>query len=338
VGKVGIIANPASGKDVRRLVASASVMDNVEKTNQIKRIILGMDSTGVEEVLIMPDYFNFGGRIIPQLATRKVRARLTLLDMPVSSKGDDSMLAAKMMEDLGAGCIVTLGGDGTNRAVAKGSCAIPLIPISTGTNNVFPTLVEATTAGMAAGIVAREVVERDSVVKRHKRLVVVKNGRETDMALVDVVVLDQLFTGSRAVWGTDDILQIICTRAEPKNMGLSSIAGSVQPVGPWDPRGVHVKIGEGQWRVRAAIVPGLFTEVGIERLEILLPGESIALARREAMVALDGERELTLHPLDEVRVRLQLDGPPVVDVDKALTEAASKGFFIVKGPGQNEPA
>lgn len=42
------------------------------------------------------------------------------------------------MAERGARCIVTLGGDGTNRAVAKESGAIPLVPISTGTNNVFP--------------------------------------------------------------------------------------------------------------------------------------------------------------------------------------------------------
>ncbi|MDI9377286.1 MAG: ATP-NAD kinase, partial [Synergistota bacterium] len=30
---VGIIANPASGKDIRRLVAHGSVFDNIEKVN-----------------------------------------------------------------------------------------------------------------------------------------------------------------------------------------------------------------------------------------------------------------------------------------------------------------
>ena len=30
---IGIIANPASGKDIRRLVAYGSVFDNAEKTN-----------------------------------------------------------------------------------------------------------------------------------------------------------------------------------------------------------------------------------------------------------------------------------------------------------------
>jgi predicted polyphosphate/ATP-dependent NAD kinase len=55
MSKVGIIANPASGKDIRRLVAYASIMDNNEKTNQLRRLIMGIDAAGVDEILIMPD-------------------------------------------------------------------------------------------------------------------------------------------------------------------------------------------------------------------------------------------------------------------------------------------
>ena len=41
---VGIIANPASGKDIRRLVAHASVFDNNEKINIVRRVLLGLDA------------------------------------------------------------------------------------------------------------------------------------------------------------------------------------------------------------------------------------------------------------------------------------------------------
>ncbi|HEY8875633.1 MAG TPA: hypothetical protein VIM32_03140 [Desulfosporosinus sp.] len=40
----GIIANPASGKDIRRLVAHATVFDNQEKVNLIRRILLGLQA------------------------------------------------------------------------------------------------------------------------------------------------------------------------------------------------------------------------------------------------------------------------------------------------------
>ena len=41
VSRVGIIANPASGKDIRRLVAHGSTFDNNEKTNIVRRVLLG---------------------------------------------------------------------------------------------------------------------------------------------------------------------------------------------------------------------------------------------------------------------------------------------------------
>ena len=41
---VGIIANPASGKDIRRLIAHGSVFDNQEKVNIVRRVMLGFAS------------------------------------------------------------------------------------------------------------------------------------------------------------------------------------------------------------------------------------------------------------------------------------------------------
>ena len=52
---VGIIANPASGKDIRRLIASGMTVSNPEKRNIIIRMIKAMDALGVERVEIMPD-------------------------------------------------------------------------------------------------------------------------------------------------------------------------------------------------------------------------------------------------------------------------------------------
>ncbi|MDQ2682406.1 MAG: ATP-NAD kinase, partial [Chloroflexota bacterium] len=54
---IGIIANPASGKDIRRLVAHASVFDNNEKINIVRRALLAMDAIGVETVWHLPDTY-----------------------------------------------------------------------------------------------------------------------------------------------------------------------------------------------------------------------------------------------------------------------------------------
>ena len=42
VSPVGIVVNPASGKDIRRLVAKASVFDNQEKRAIVRRAITGV--------------------------------------------------------------------------------------------------------------------------------------------------------------------------------------------------------------------------------------------------------------------------------------------------------
>ena len=48
---VGIVANPASGKDVRRLVARASVFDNQEKQAIVKRALAGIFAVPAQGVI-----------------------------------------------------------------------------------------------------------------------------------------------------------------------------------------------------------------------------------------------------------------------------------------------
>ena len=64
---IGIIANPASGKDIRRLVAYGSVFDNAEKTNIVKRILIALDALQVRDVFIMPDSFGIGRRAMEDI-------------------------------------------------------------------------------------------------------------------------------------------------------------------------------------------------------------------------------------------------------------------------------
>ena len=55
MSRVGIIANPAAGKDIRRIVAQGRFVPNHEKVNILKRVLAGLDAVGVERVLFMPD-------------------------------------------------------------------------------------------------------------------------------------------------------------------------------------------------------------------------------------------------------------------------------------------
>jgi len=183
--KVGIIANPASGKDIRRLVSYATVISNTEKTDIVKRVILGLNSTGVDEVLIMPDYYGLGIRALDALNHHPLSSKITILNFEIEGTQEDSIQAAQIMRESGVDCIVTLGGDGTNRVVSKTCGAVPLIPISTGTNNVFPVMNEGTTAGMTAGILARKVLDESKVTTIMKKLKLMEGGKEKDLALID---------------------------------------------------------------------------------------------------------------------------------------------------------
>jgi len=326
--KVGIIANPASGKDIRRLVAYADIVDNREKVNLIRRIILGIDSTGVDEILMMPDYYSLGEKALSGLKRARLKAKIRALDMPVSGTQNDSTRAMRLMKEQGVNCTVTLGGDGTNRAVAKGDCTIPVVPVSTGTNNVFPVMVEATTAGITAGIIAQDIVNIEEVTYKHKRLIINKNGKEVDMALVDVVVLEQPFVGARAVWKMSEVKEIICTRAEPGSIGLSSIGGGISPVEPRDDFGLYIRLGNGSITTRAAVLPGMIQEISISSYRKIDIDEMIDLNSEPCLIALDGERELIKRASDKIMVKLQKDGPLVVDIARTIKTAVSTGFFI----------
>ena len=54
-GGIGIVANPASARDIRRLVAAGSVVTTHTKVNMLARVLSGVGSVGVHWVLSMTD-------------------------------------------------------------------------------------------------------------------------------------------------------------------------------------------------------------------------------------------------------------------------------------------
>ncbi len=237
---VGIIANPAASKDIRRLVAQGRVVPDWEKVNIVRRVLLGLQAVGIQRVLAMPDSSHLGERARDD---GHLSIELDLLQMSAYYTENDTVRAAGLMEGLGVDCLVTLGGDGTNRAVAKGCASIPIVAVSTGTNNVFPTMVEGTLAGLVAGLVAqgRLNLERVSVVS--KRLEVYVDGEYRDMALVDVALSKERFVATRAIWDIDTIYEVFLTRAEPASIGLSSVGARLQPVSLTDDGGLYYCLG-----------------------------------------------------------------------------------------------
>ncbi len=314
---IGMIANPVAGHDIRRLVGLASVVPNYEKAAIVRRVLAGLAAVGVAEVLYLPDPAGIVRTALDGLAPG-VRARP--LEMKIEGTAEDSTQAARLLAAAGVGAIVTLGGDGTNRAVAAGSGDVPLVAISTGTNNVFPTMIDGTVAGVAAGLVATGAVDRGQVVKRAKVVQVDADGI-LESALVDAAVCLDRFVGARAIWDPSRITVIVLARTEPWAVGLSSIGGQLSPIGVDEPAGLYVEIGSGP-RVRAVIAPGLVLEVPIRSYRRLALEEVVELPVG-GTIALDGEREL--HSTERARAWVAARGPAVVDIRAALASGGWDG-------------
>lgn len=290
----------------------------------VRRVLLALDAAGVDRVVIMPDQSLIGRQAIEETS---LRLSADILEMLVNSEEQDSTQAATMMEQMGADCLVTLGGDGTNRVVAKGSGKVPLVPISTGTNNVFPQMVEGTTAGLAAAVVARGFVDLQEVCRTYKRLDVRVDGAVEDMALIDIAVSREHFVAARAIWDIETIEELFLTCADPSSIGLSSVGAQIHPLSQSDPDGLYIRLGKNGPTVLAPIGPGLVRPVQIADWQLLSPGESIEIVRSPSVVALDGERQFAALPDQRVEISLNSDGPPVVQIDEALRAAARLGIF-----------
>lgn len=329
---VGVIANPAAGRDIRRLVAQGRVVPDWEKVNIIRRALLGVQSVGVGRVLAMPDSSHL---VLRAAEDPQVWLEVELLRMPALFDEGDTERAAGAMAAAGVGCVITLGGDGTNRAAAKGARDLPLVAVSTGTNNVFPAMVEGTTAGMAAGLVALGAVPLWAAGVRSKTLTVLVDGAERDLALVDVALSKERFVATRAIWDMGTIYEVFLTRAEPGSIGLSSIGGRLEAVSLEDEGGLYYRIADsdsgddGGVLVRAPVAPGSVQVVGIGGWRRLGEGERVGAARRYCTVALDGERAFSVGPDSALEVVVRRDGPPVVGVEATLRYAAAAGGFYV---------
>ncbi|MFN8597819.1 MAG: NAD(+)/NADH kinase [Anaerolineae bacterium] len=323
---VGIIANPASGKDIRRLIAHGSVFDNQEKVNIVRRVMLGLQAAGIDEVCFMPDYFGIGQRAADGV---DLKLKVSTLDMRVQANQDDSTLAAQLMREQGVGAVVTLGGDGTNRAVAKTIGDVPIMPISTGTNNVFPQMIEGTVAGLAAGLIARRVILIEEAAHQQLRLDIRRDGEPIDLALIDVVVYVDEFIGSRAVWDMSKVREIMLTRASPSNIGLSSIGGGLFCAQLDRQHGVYLRVNDGEHSIAltAPIAPGLIEDIHISAFRLLNVGDEIPIGYTPSILALDGEREIIVHPNEQISIALSDRGPRLIDMRQTLELAAQRGVL-----------
>lgn len=338
---VGVVANPASGRDIRRLVAQASVFPAAEKANMIQRMLTAFGSVDVRRALVSTD---LGG--ISAAVLRAVRKHTDTHDPPwpdvefcdtteLTDTADDTRSAIRHMIADGASVIVCLGGDGTARVAADACGDVPLLPVSTGTNNAFPQLREATVAGLAAGLLAAGTLTYGI---RRTTALEVRTGSRRELALVDVAVSSERHVGSRALWQPETLTELYCTFAEPDGIGMSSVAGQLCPSPRATTDGVQLALRpphEARHVVHAPIAPGLVLPVGVGSWEPLAPGRSVHIGSGPGVVAVDGEREIELGADTRATVTLRDDGPRCVDVTATLTEASARG--LLRSP-TNQPS
>jgi len=316
------------------VVGHALVVGNREKSNIVRRILIGLHAAGVDEVRIMPDKFGIGILAIEDLQNRwpEVVERVQIMEMDFTGTGIDSIIASRLLKNVKAACIITLGGDGTARLVAKECGDVPLLPVSTGTNNVLPMFIEGTVAGLAAGYLAKlDRAGRERLCFRHKRMDIRVNGKIADTALIDVAAVEASFAGSKAVWESSVFKQLFITRASPSSIGMSSILGMVTPVSITDPHGATAIFGteETYQQVTAPVGPGLITQLDLQTIHKMEPDTPYpVINQRPLMLALDGEREIYLGPEDLAEVILRTGGPWIVDIDRVMHDAVQKQYFV----------
>lgn len=333
---VGVVANPASGRDIRRLVSGASVFDNAEKGSMVYRLMIGLGATGVDDVFFMPASAGVGESLSRHLksntgAREQKVPEIEYLDMRLHGDARDTEEAVRLMRERGASVIVVLGGDGTCRVASGVSRDTPLCTLSTGTNNAFPRFREATVAGLACGLVATGALG-EGPLRREKALRVSVDGEE-GLALVDVALCREPWIGARALYDTRALSEIFVCRSSPDAVGLSSVAGLLETVSRDEPRGLRIRLAppeEAANVLYAPLAPGMVSAVGIASYSRLEPGEEFELEPRHGSLALDGEREIELRPGAVPRVWLSEDGPLTVDVEECMLQASKRGLLDLR--------
>ncbi len=283
---VGLIANPMASKDIRRLVGLARVVDVEEKANLIARLLVGMTAGPPVEVVALDDS---GGMV--QRALRMSRGTsppVRFLPMAATATERDTYDAARLLAAMGARALVTVGGDGTIRSAVEAWPDARLVPLAAGTNNAVAIGHEPTMVGYATALAAAGCVP-DHTYDQLTTMILRTGDAEPSTAVVDAVGVRTHWTGARALWEPDDLVEAVVANARPEAVGIASVASALGPIPPRHAR--YIRFGGGH-RVRAIFGPGLVGEISVAEHDTIPEGTTIDLQPATRVVALDGERRL----------------------------------------------
>ena len=350
---LGVIANPVSARDIRRVVAHAGNLQITERVNILVRVLQAARAAGVEQALLMPD--RGGIRALLERHLRRGDAAMPaieFLEMEPTSTVDDTFAATRLLQRAGVAAIVVLGGDGTHRAVvrelvegaADGTATLPIAGLSTGTNNAFPEMREPTITGLAAGLFAAARIAAAEATVPNKLVEVriaagsdpARHADRRDIAIVDAAVTRDRTVGARALWKTQSLDAAYFAFAEPEAIGLSAIGGLLQPVGRRDSGGLAVQLAadarHALLHLHAPIAPGLVCAVPVASWQRMVAGEPLPVALAAGTIALDGERELTFEPGERVTMTLRENAFHTLDVARCMAVAARDGLLRIPIP------
>jgi hypothetical protein len=334
-GTVGVIVNPVSGRDVRRRAARAGSQTPESKRNQVVRAVIGAVAAGAGRVVVVREPFRIATGAVELL---RIDAEIEVIDVSARVAPEDTLRAVAALREAGCGALLALGGDGTQRLVARAWTEAPLVPLSTGTNNVFPSLIEPTCAGAAAGLVASGRLALGEVSERAKLVRVELEGAPPEIALVDAVRLEGDHRGSLLPYDPSHLREMVLAIADPSSIGVSPIGGLLSPCGRQDDAGLFVKCVPKDANGVPLLAPlsaGLYRAVQIGTWRGLALGEPVE-AEGPGVLALDGDRLAWLEPGQKLRMRVVREGPRVIDVPRALRLAAERELFLRRAPFHDE--
>jgi len=325
---IGIVVNPRSGTDVRRSVAAAGSVTVEDKANVVRRVVRGAREAGARHFMVHHD----SHRIIRRATETMRDVELSWVDMDLTFTEEDTVTAVAAMSAADCAVVVVIGGDGTNRAAARAWPDLPVVPLSTGTNNAFPIMVEATVAGAASGHLATGRCRLDDVARMAKvvRVTPVGADQPDDLALVDAVAVDDPYVGSFELFDPATLRVAVVTRAEATAVGFAGVAGLVEPVGPDDDGGLLLRFGpvaDCHRVVRGPTAPGHYDDLGLAEVRRLAEGEEVVVSG-PLLLAFDGERKRRLVAGEEVVLAIRRDGPRVVDVAAVMSRMAADGAYL----------
>lgn len=324
---LGIIVNPLSGRDCRRLTARADTVSHENKRNQIARIVVGAVAAGCQRILVPWEPRRLAVAAVEHLC---IGADIEEIRVPITHSAEDTRQTVLAMRERGCAAVVVLGGDGTSRVVTKAWRDLVMMPLSTGTNNVFPLLIEPTIAGMAAGLVAAGRIDPEQATRRAKVITVDIEGEAPDLALIDALFLQGDRIGNLGPFEPEHMKTLVLTRGEPAAVGMSPLGGLLHPAGAADDFGVRVDFcrhQDGGRVLLAPVSPGLFRSTHI-RAAAPLPLDSAVEIRGPGILAFDGDRERKLAPGQLARLTVSRTGPRVIDPRLTLRLAAENKLML----------